>query len=223
MEVLVDTSIWIDYFRGGGNSKDLDFLIDEDLIVTNDIILAELIPHLKIKMQMKVIELLHEVNKISLDIHWEEIIEFQVKCLKGGANGVGIPDLIIAQNAKQNNCKVYSLDKIILSPTDAALGQAVVESDDVPQKTKDSIAVESGLNDGIALPPILACMSALSASAGANLDTGYWAEFALKQIAYAPVLGGSVGLLGGVLVDRASKRGWSLTLSMFTVRTSAPS
>lgn len=111
MEVLVDTSIWIDYFRGGGNSKDLDFLIDENLIVTNDIILAELIPYLKIKMQMKVIELLHEVNKISLDIHWEEIIEFQVKCLKGGANGVGIPDLIIAQNAKQNNCKVYSLDK----------------------------------------------------------------------------------------------------------------
>jgi len=111
MEVLVDTSIWIDYFRGGGNSKDLDFLIDEDLIVTNDIILAELIPYLKIKMQMKVVKLLHEVNKISLDIHWEEIIEFQVKCLKGGANGVGIPDLIIAQNAKQNNCKVYSLDK----------------------------------------------------------------------------------------------------------------
>ena len=111
MEVLVDTSIWIDYFRGGGNSKDLDFLIDENLIVTNDIILAELIPYLKIKMQMKVIELLQEVNKFSLDIHWEEIIEFQVKCLKGGANGVGIPDLIIAQNAKQNNCKVYSLDK----------------------------------------------------------------------------------------------------------------
>jgi len=51
-------------------------------------------------------------------------------------------------------------------------------------------------------------MSALSASAGATLDTGYWAEFALKQIAYAPVIGGSVGLLGGVLVDRASKRGW---------------
>ncbi|HFD31916.1 MAG TPA: PIN domain nuclease, partial [Gammaproteobacteria bacterium] len=31
--------------------------------------------------------------------------------LKSGANGVGIPDLIIAQNAKQNNCTIYSLDK----------------------------------------------------------------------------------------------------------------
>jgi predicted nucleic acid-binding protein len=111
MAVLVDSSIWIDYFRGGEKSKDLDLLIDENLIVTNDIILAELIPYLKIKKQMKVVKLLHDVNRIPLDIRWEEIIEFQVKCLKAGANGVGIPDLIIAQNAKQNNCKVYSLDK----------------------------------------------------------------------------------------------------------------
>ena len=49
MEVLVDTSIWIDYFRGGEKSKDLDFLIDENLLLTNNIILAELIPYLKIK------------------------------------------------------------------------------------------------------------------------------------------------------------------------------
>jgi len=111
MEVLVDTSIWIDYFRGGENSKDLDFLIDENLIITNDIILAELIPYLKIKKQTKVIKLLHEVNKFPLKVRWEEIIEYQVKCLKGGVNGVGIPDLLIAQNAKQNRCKVYSLDK----------------------------------------------------------------------------------------------------------------
>ena len=111
MEVLVDTSIWIDYFRGGDSSKDMDSLIDENVIVTNDIILAELIPYLKIKKQTKVVKLLHEVNLVPLNIHWEEIIEFQVKCLKAGANGVGIPDLIIAQNAKQNSCKVYSLDK----------------------------------------------------------------------------------------------------------------
>jgi predicted nucleic acid-binding protein len=111
MEVLVDTSIWIDYFRDAKNSQDLDVLIDENLIVTNDIILAELVPYLKIKKQTKVINLLHEVNRVPLKIHWEEIIEFQVKCLKSGANGVGIPDLIIAQNAKHNDCKVYSLDK----------------------------------------------------------------------------------------------------------------
>ncbi len=109
--VLVDTSIWIDYFRDGENSSDLEILIDENLIVTNEIILAELIPYLKIKKQTEVVKLLNEVNQTPLDIHWEEIIQLQVKCLKSGANGVGIPDLIIAQNAKQNNCKIYSLDK----------------------------------------------------------------------------------------------------------------
>jgi len=111
VDVLVDTSIWIDYFRAGDHSKALDFLIDENLVATNDIILAELIPYLKIKKQTKVIKLLYEVSRMPLEIRWEEIIEYQVKCLKEGVNGVGIPDLIIAQNAKQNRCKVYSLDK----------------------------------------------------------------------------------------------------------------
>lgn len=111
MDVLVDTSIWIDYFRAGNHSKNLDALIDENIVVTNDIILAELIPYLKIKKQDKVIQLLYEIKRIPLDINWNEIVAFQVKCLKNGANGVGIPDLIIAQNAKQYDCMVYSLDK----------------------------------------------------------------------------------------------------------------
>ena len=109
--VLVDTSIWIDYFRDGKNSSGLESLIDENLIVINEIILAELIPYLKIKQQTHVIQLLNEVSQTPLDIKWEEIIQLQIKCLKSGANGIGIPDLIIAQNAKQNDCAIYSLDK----------------------------------------------------------------------------------------------------------------
>ncbi|PCI70133.1 MAG: PIN domain nuclease [Gammaproteobacteria bacterium] len=111
MDVLVDTSVWIDYFRGGNHSSDLEGLIDEDILVINDIILAELIPYLKIKKQLKVIKLLHEIKRLPLSIDWEKLIDAQVKCLKGGANGIGIPDLIIAQNAEANNCMVYSLDK----------------------------------------------------------------------------------------------------------------
>ncbi len=111
MAVLVDSSIWIDYFRAGDNSLHLDDLIDENIIIINDIILAELVPYLELKKQTKVIKLLYEVNRIPLTIDWKEIVEFQVRCLKSGANGVGIPDLIIAQNAKQHDCNVYSLDK----------------------------------------------------------------------------------------------------------------
>jgi predicted nucleic acid-binding protein len=110
MSVLVDTSVWVKYFRSGNNSEKLDFLIDENLIVTNDLILAELIPFLKVRKQRKLTNLLLNINRLNLSINWVQIIEYQYKCLKNGLNGVGIPDLIIAQNAKQNNCEIYSLD-----------------------------------------------------------------------------------------------------------------
>ena len=110
MSVLVDTSVWVEYFRSGNNSEELDFLIDENLIVTNDLILAELIPFLKVRKQRKLTNLLLNINKLNLSISWGQIIEYQYKCLKNGLNGIGIPDLIIAQNAKQNNCEIYSLD-----------------------------------------------------------------------------------------------------------------
>ena len=111
MQIFVDSSVWIDYFKSGLNSNDLDILIDENLVLTNDIILAELIPYLKIKKQKKVIQLLKSITKFSLKIDWEEIIQFQIKCLISGINGIGVPDLIIAQNVKQNNGQIYSLDK----------------------------------------------------------------------------------------------------------------
>ena len=110
MSVLVDTSSWVEYFRTGDNSEKLDFLIDENLIVTNDLILAELIPFLKIQNQRKLINLLLNINRFDLSVNWDQIIEYQYKCLKNGLNGIGIPDLIIAQNAKQNHCEIYSLD-----------------------------------------------------------------------------------------------------------------
>lgn len=96
----------------------------------------------------------------------------------------------------------------ILSPTDAALGQAVVTSPVVPENIKQAINVESGLNDGIALPPILVCMAALSATAAEHAGAQYWIVFTMKQFLFGPLLGGLVGWLGGMLVDRASKAGW---------------
>lgn len=110
MPVIVDTSVWIDYLKSGTNSEKLEFLIDEDLIVTNDLILAELVPFLKIQNQDEVIRLLLDIKKLDLIINWDQLIEFQFRCLKSGLNGIGIPDLIIAQNAKGNHCEIYSLD-----------------------------------------------------------------------------------------------------------------
>jgi len=56
--VIVDLSAWIDYFRGGNLSCLLDDMIDENVIATNDLIFAELIPFLKIRHQNSIIRLL---------------------------------------------------------------------------------------------------------------------------------------------------------------------
>ena len=111
MSVLIDSSVWIEYFRNGNSFEKVDFLIDENLVVINALILAELVPFLKLKNHRNLIGLLSNINKLSVDLDWNQLVDFQYTCLKNGLNGVGIPDLIIAQNALQFNCKIYSLDK----------------------------------------------------------------------------------------------------------------
>jgi predicted nucleic acid-binding protein len=110
MTVLVDSSVWIDYFRSGKSSHRLDNLIDDNLVVTNDLILTELVPFLELRNQRKIITLLYAIKKFELAIDWSQLINWQCLCLKQGLNGLGIPDLIIAQNAVQQRCVLYSLD-----------------------------------------------------------------------------------------------------------------
>ena len=111
MSVLVDSSIWVDYFRDIGQADALEFLIEEDLVVLNDLILAELIPPLNIQKKKNVIKLLREIKRQPMSIDWVEIIQLQTLCLTKGINGVGIPDLIIVQNAIQGGLKLFSNDK----------------------------------------------------------------------------------------------------------------
>jgi NhaP-type Na+/H+ or K+/H+ antiporter len=102
---------------------------------------------------------------------------------------------------------VVLLMAFILSPTDAALGQAVVTNPVVPERIRRAINVESGLNDGMSLPPILVCIAAISETA-ASQGTDYWINFMLKQLILGPFAGIAVGWFGGLLVDKASRAGW---------------
>ena len=111
MQVLVDTSVWIDYFKSGENSQALDELLEQNSVVTNDVILTELVPFLKLRKEHSLVFLLHDLRLLSLKIDWNEIVDWQTKCLMQGLNGLGIPDLLIAQNAYQNGRAIYSLDK----------------------------------------------------------------------------------------------------------------
>ena len=111
MSILVDSSVWVDYFRDAGQSDVLDLLIKENLVITNDLILAELIPLLSLRKEYALILLLHEIKRQPMSIDWDEIIQLQTECLRNGINRVGIPDLMIAQNAIQGGLKLLSNDK----------------------------------------------------------------------------------------------------------------
>ncbi|MEO0996937.1 MAG: cation:proton antiporter [Pseudomonadota bacterium] len=93
----------------------------------------------------------------------------------------------------------------ILAPTDAALGQAVVADANVPVRIRQALNVESGLNDGIALPAVL-LFAALASMTGAA-DHGDWLTFGLLQVTLGPVAGGAVGWLGARLLDIGIERG----------------
>ena len=109
--VLVDSSVWIEYFRGRKEAAALDELIDKNQLCINNLILSELIPFLRIKKENNLIKILMTIKNIVIKIDWEEIIDFQEINLRNGLNKIGIPDLIIVQNVRGNNLRLYSLDK----------------------------------------------------------------------------------------------------------------
>ncbi len=96
---------------------------------------------------------------------------------------------------------------VILAPTDAALGQAVVSLPKVPVRIRQALNVESGLNDGIALPFLLFFLS-LAGAAEKTEPAVYWVRFALMQILLGPLVGVAVGYFGGKLVERGTRSGW---------------
>ena len=109
--VLVDSSVWIEYFRGKKEVTVLDELIDRNQLCINNLILSELLPFLRIKKENALIKTLMTIKNIAIKIDWVEIIDFQEINLRNGLNNIGIPDLIIVQNVRDNNLLLYSLDK----------------------------------------------------------------------------------------------------------------
>ena len=94
---------------------------------------------------------------------------------------------------------------VVLAPTDAALGQAVVTEPRVPRRIRQGLNVESGLNDGICVPLLFAAVAIAdveSQIAGGRSP----ATLLLEEIGYG-VLGGVVaGLLIAVIVTQAGRR-----------------
>jgi NhaP-type Na+/H+ or K+/H+ antiporter len=95
----------------------------------------------------------------------------------------------------------------ILAPTDAALGQAVISNPGVPIRIRQALNVESGLNDGIALPAVL-MLAAFAGMQGAAEPPAMYLTGAALQLVVAPLVGIAVGYAGGRLVDLCYRTQW---------------
>lgn len=109
--ILIDSSVWIDFFKGLDSARALLDLIDTNRICINDLILSELIPSINHRKETQLADLLFSIHRVELSIDWQNIIDMQTVNLKNVINRVGTADLIIAQNAIRNDLCLYAIDK----------------------------------------------------------------------------------------------------------------
>jgi NhaP-type Na+/H+ or K+/H+ antiporter len=96
---------------------------------------------------------------------------------------------------------------IMLSSTDAALGQRVVTDTAVPSRVRQALNVESGMNDGLAVPFFLVFVD-ISLAELHSRPLSAVIHRAASQIGWGLVAGLAAALVGGLLVRWADRRGW---------------
>jgi NhaP-type Na+/H+ or K+/H+ antiporter len=95
---------------------------------------------------------------------------------------------------------------VILAPTDAALAAPVLESHFVPPRVRQTLNVESGLNDGLAVPALLIAIGIIEAEEGASVASSV--GLVLTQLGIGIVGGLVIGWLGAKVIGKATSLGW---------------
>ncbi|GAA4880284.1 cation:proton antiporter [Serinicoccus chungangensis] len=98
-----------------------------------------------------------------------------------------------------------------LAPTDAALGQSFVESPSVPSRIRQTLNVESGLNDGLAVPFVVILIDVALDRTG---SLGDYAVLLAQIVGLGFLVGGLSGWLGGRLLGWAHDRSWTTAASL---------
>lgn len=96
----------------------------------------------------------------------------------------------------------------ILAPTDAALGKAVVSNKIVPAKIRETLNVESGLNDGISVPILFFFIAFFESLSNGGLNSYYGIQLLLEEIGIGLLVGLSVTFVLIWLVNYSHKKNW---------------
>ena len=97
-----------------------------------------------------------------------------------------------------------------VAPTDAALSSSILENERIPQRLRDLVNIESGLNDGLASPIVLFFIAGALTTEGAI--SGNPLLEVLVELAIAVIVGAGVGWLGGLGLSAAHRRSYSMEI-----------
>jgi predicted nucleic acid-binding protein len=111
MKVLVDSSAWIEYFKGNSAFGTIDQLLDEGNAYTNEVILSELLPSIEHRKETALATMLQTLPQLPTRLDWSDLRLIQILNLKKGTNKVGLMDIAIAQHCIQNNLPLLTADK----------------------------------------------------------------------------------------------------------------
>lgn len=110
--VLVDTSVWIDFFRKKDSAlaEKLDVLLDSDQVAISPLIQLEILGGCKTREFEKVRWVLSSLPAIlPAPSTWELIADWTQTAVKRGER-FGVVDFVIAAAAKESGAKLWSLD-----------------------------------------------------------------------------------------------------------------
>ncbi len=112
--VLVDTSVWIAFFRSGASpaALELDRLLEAGEACICGLMEAELLPGIRKEARGRVRDLLSAVPRLEIapDI-WVDVARIQERALDRGEGPFSIPDLVLAAVALRYKVPLFSLDK----------------------------------------------------------------------------------------------------------------
>ena len=181
------------------------FLLSSDvlgLITLKDHVSINLIANLALMLV-----LFSDASRISLGFLWRE------QDLPRRLLGIGLP-LTIFAGVLLGTLLLTGLPfwqaavlAAILAPTDAALAQAVINSKRVPQRIRQALNVESGLNDGICLPVLLLFIYLADRSVG-DYTVSYWLQFLIFQLVLGPLVGSVIGFFGAKAILWGLNKNW---------------
>jgi len=170
------------------------------------------------------IELIFELTELTLALLlFSDASTIPLKTVRAGEGlesrllGLGLPLTIAAGGLAayllfpDENLGVMLLIGAALAPTDAALGLPIFRNPHIPERIRQSLNVESGLNDGL-VTPFVALFTAYAIAEGVN-GSGSWLSHSLREIGIGISVGIVFGLVGGYFLRQAKIRGMTSEVS----------